>query len=100
MTREPIKSSTIRSIGHDAEAKTLEVEFHQSSCVVRIRGTSCGCNCSGGEVWQYAGVPPEEHSMLMNAPSVGSRFAKYFKAFPERYRAARVTTDERQATTE
>jgi hypothetical protein len=58
MERTAVSSSTIHSVGYDAETQTLEIEFH-----------------SGG-IYQYAGVPPSEHEALMGAASHG----KYFSA--------------------
>lgn len=58
MERQPVQSSNLASIGYDPEARKLHVEFRS------------------GAVYEYDHVAPEEHSMLMNAPSVGSHFAK------------------------
>jgi hypothetical protein len=56
MDRTPAKSSTIRAIGYDASTLTLEIEF------------------ADGEVYQYSGVPPREHTDLRTATSVGAYF--------------------------
>lgn len=61
MTRKPVKSSNLKSVGYDPTSKTLEVEFQ------------------GGAVHQYAGVPPEKHAALMKAKSVGSHFHKHIR---------------------
>jgi hypothetical protein len=53
MSRTPVKSSNIKSIGYDTATETLEVEF------------------SGERVYQYFGVPAELHSDLMTAKSHG-----------------------------
>ena len=53
MTREPVKSSHIRSIGYDPAERHLEVEF------------------SEGAVHRYLGVPPEVHRDLMASDSLG-----------------------------
>jgi len=57
MTRAPVTSSNIRSIGYDAEQRMLEVEFQNNA------------------VYRYQGVTPEEHAELMSAESVGAHFA-------------------------
>ena len=58
MERTPVTSSNIIAIGYDSENQTLEVEFNY------------------GSVYQYAGVPQEEHDGIMNADSKG----KYLNA--------------------
>jgi len=55
MTRRPVTSTAIRSIGHAGDI--LEVEF------------------ANGVVHQYTGVPREVHDHLVTAKSVGARFA-------------------------
>lgn len=58
MYRESVESSNIASIGYDEASRTLEVEF------------------LNGSVYEYSGVPPEEHRGLMDAGSHG----KYLNA--------------------
>ena len=58
MERTPVSSSDIHAIGYDAETQTLEVEFIK------------------GAVYQYTGVPANEHEAIMNADSKG----RYFNA--------------------
>lgn len=61
MIRTPIKSSTIKSVGYDAESKTMEVEF-------------------GSGRYRYADVPPEVHTGLVGAESAGKYFAANVRA--------------------
>jgi hypothetical protein len=56
MRRERVSSTSIASVGYDAEARTLEVEFHT------------------GRLYQYTGVPPRVHEELVHADSVGAYF--------------------------
>lgn len=64
MTRVPVQSSNLASIGYDPASKTLEVEFK-----------------SGG-VHQFLDVPAQHHEALMNAKSHGSHFhAKILNRF-------------------
>lgn len=56
MERQEVKSSNIRSIGY--ESGRLHVEF------------------SSGAVYEYSGVPAEEHKALVEAPSIGAYFAR------------------------
>lgn len=56
MTRIPVISSNLKSIGYDPSTETLEVEFRT------------------GQVHQYANVPGNLHKALMAAPSQGEFF--------------------------
>ena len=57
MERVHVSSSNIRSIGYDAEAQVLEIEFISSG------------------VYQYSDVPEQVHERLMSARSKGSFFS-------------------------
>lgn len=63
MTRTPVKSSHVKSVGHCVETNTLEIEFKD------------------GAVFQYKMVPASEHEALMKAPSVG----KHLRTVAARY---------------
>lgn len=54
--RQPVKSSSIRSIGYDPMSKTMEIEFNS------------------GAVYEYRGVTEETYQGLMNADSIGKHF--------------------------
>lgn len=69
MFRQPVTSSNIRSIGYDAEAHVLEIEFH-----------------SGG-LYQYFEVPQPVYDGLMAASSHGSFFHRYVR---DRYRYKKI----------
>jgi KTSC domain len=56
MERKRVSASKIRSVGYDAKAQILEIEFNS------------------GAIYQYARVSAEVHRRLMNAPSAGSYF--------------------------
>jgi hypothetical protein len=56
MTRQPVKSSNIKSVGYDRTARALEIEFHS------------------GQVHQYADVPPTKHAEMLKAKSIGQYF--------------------------
>lgn len=53
MERVAVSSSNIAAIGYDPDSQTLEIEF------------------TNGAVYQYFGVPPDEHDGFMNADSKG-----------------------------
>lgn len=56
ITRVPVTSSNINSIGHDPKSNTMEVEFKD------------------GSVYTYHDVPKDAHEALIGAKSVGSHF--------------------------
>lgn len=56
MTRTPVSSSNLASIGYDSSSQTLEVEFLKSG------------------VYQYSGVSQSTYSGLMAASSHGEYF--------------------------
>jgi len=56
MERKRVNASNIRSVGYDARARMLEIEF------------------SSGSIVQYAGVAPDVHRALLAAPSITSYF--------------------------
>lgn len=63
MSKQPVSSSAIVSIGYDPEAETLEVEF------------------GSGRVYQYYGVPSKLHEQIMQAPSKGQFLNTHIKNF-------------------
>lgn len=69
MDRKLVRSSDIASIGYDAEAQTLEIEFH-----------------SGG-IYQYFEVPESVYDELMNASSHGIYFHENIK---DKYESSKI----------
>lgn len=65
MTRQPVRSSNIRSVGYDIDSHELEIEFHH------------------GGIYLFHNVPPMLYHALMAAPSKGSYFARYIKEIYE-----------------
>ena len=62
MDKHPVaSSSTVRAIGYDSQAQTLEVEF------------------LSGWVYQYYGVPDHMHDQMMEAPSKGRFLNMYIR---------------------
>jgi hypothetical protein len=59
MTREPIESSSIKSIGHDPATNTLEVEYHRTG------------------VYQFHDVSADQHAAIMRASSAGTHLQKH-----------------------
>lgn len=70
MTRQPVTSTNIRSIGHDGG--TLEIEF------------------SSGAIYQYGGVSAEEHQALLGADSIGRHFGQHIRP---KFNGVRVETE-------
>lgn len=71
MERKSVSSSNLRSVGYDAETRTLEIEFHD------------------GGVYQYSNVPESIYNGLMSAGSKGSYFDSHIKKGPYQYRKVR-----------
>lgn len=61
MTRHPVQSSNIKSVGYDPVKKEMEVEFHS------------------GEIYAYHHVEPHTYKGLIEASSVGSYFHKHVR---------------------
>jgi hypothetical protein len=70
MERRPVNSSVIRSIGYDADAKVLEVEFRTA------------------RIYQYFEVPARVHEDLLHAKSIGEFFNHQIR---KEYRSVEVT---------
>ncbi len=68
MDRVPVVSTTMTSVGYDAETRTLEIEF------------------TGGALYQYFDVPEEIYQELMAAESKGTYFNTVFKSLGFEYR--------------
>ena len=51
--RQPVMSRALRSVGYDAEAEVLEIEFHS------------------GSVYAYEGVPSSVYEWLLRVPNKG-----------------------------
>lgn len=69
MDRFLVRSSSIRSVGYDATAAVLEIEFRL------------------GTLYQFTAVPPSVYDRLMTAPSKGKFFFLHIKG---RFRSRRV----------
>lgn len=63
MQRNPVKSSLIKSVGHDPVTNTLEVEFPNG-------------------VYRYPNVTAEEHASFIGAKSIGKHFGQFIKSRP------------------
>ena len=61
MERQLVKSSNIKSVGYDAETRTLEVEFN-----------------SGG-VYQHTDISPAQHKAFIESESPGRFYNANFR---------------------
>jgi KTSC domain-containing protein len=61
VNRVPVKSSNIKSIGHDPAEGLLHVEF------------------SSGDIYEYSGVSPAEHAALISSGSIGTHFHAHLR---------------------
>lgn len=69
--RHKVESSDISSIGYDADVRVLEVEFVSRA------------------VYQYANVPENVYTELMQAGSKGQYFNKYIR---DQYQSSKLST--------
>ena len=53
MTMQPVKSSNVKAVGHDADTNTLGVQFNS------------------GATYHYHDVPAEKHAALLKSESIG-----------------------------
>jgi len=70
MSREPIDSSVIASLGYAAARRILEIEFHS------------------GDIYEYFDVPEQEYAAFRSAESKGTYLNQIFK--PRGYRYVRI----------
>lgn len=92
MIREKVDSSSIHS--HASDETGSEFQFHAPDCAKLRQGRPGStkremphggdappraCNCEGGEVYHYPGVPAELHAAVVESPSIGQAFARSIK---------------------
>lgn len=65
MLRHHVRSSAVRSVGYDRADWVLQIEF------------------SGGKVYNYFRVPPDEFARLMKAASIGTHVNREIKPYYE-----------------
>jgi hypothetical protein len=79
MQREPVESSSLRSVGYDPVAQTLEVEFR-----------------SGG-IYRYLDVPPETFTAFLRDESLGRYFVRNIRNTYECWRLVRRAAESSQS---
>ena len=65
MTRKPVKSTAVRSVGYDADEWVLQVKY------------------AGGDIYNYFRVPATEYQRLIEAPSKGIHMNGEIKPYYE-----------------
>ena len=75
MQREPVESASLRSVGYDEAARTLEVEFN-----------------SGG-IYRYLDVPPDTYRTFRQDESLGRYFARNIRNTYECWKLVRRPAD-------
>lgn len=76
MTRQPVKSSQIASIGH--EGTTLEIEFKAHDPK------------KPNTVYQFANVTAKQHAAILKAKSIGRWFGKEIRSNPKKHQTMRI----------
>lgn len=71
-----VKSSQIRSVGHDAPTSTLAVQFKERT--------------GAAPMYHYGNVPPEMFAALRDAASPGAYLKSHIKAFPLKFPFKRI----------
>lgn len=69
ITREPVNSSNIASLGYDETTRTMEAEFY-------------GRRNQPNKVFRYHPITPDGYKELFNAESIGSYFNTHIKNNP------------------
>jgi hypothetical protein len=64
MTRHPVVSTNIRSIGYDRDTRVMEIEFVGSGKPA---------------IYRYSNVSAGDHIMLVTAKSIGKHFGAHIK---------------------
>lgn len=82
MTRTPVKSSQIESIGFNPETKKLQIAFVQRN------------PDKPQSVYEYSNVPAELHQALIGAESIGKAFGEKLKPFADQYPHRKLTAEE------
>jgi hypothetical protein len=72
MRRRRVESTTVLSLGYDAQRRVLEIEFKDS-----------------GEIYQYFDVPEWEYRAFLAADSKGTYLNQVFKKRGYRYERVR-----------
>ena len=77
MTRIPVKSGQIKSVGYNPAEKTLEVEFHSHGNAPNKPNPTT--------VYQYQHVTPQQHADMIASESVGSYFYKHLRPHKDKH---------------
>jgi hypothetical protein len=81
ISMQPIASSQLDSIGHDADTTTMAIRF-------KAKGEK------RGPLYHYANVTTEDFDALVGAESPGSHLRTHIKADPKKYPCVRIDEDD------
>jgi hypothetical protein len=84
ITRHPVTSSQIVSIGYDLPTKQLTIEFKPFKPKEGVPNS----------VYLYQNVEPETHAALIGAESIGRAFGQGIKKDPQRWPHRKLTPEE------
>lgn len=73
ITRQPVKSSQLVSVGHEPTENLMDVEFHPR------KGEKTGA------VYRYSNFTADDFKAFMEAESQGSHFLKQIKTQPNKH---------------
>lgn len=88
MTRTPVDSSQIASIGHNAENNELHIEFKS------FGKPKPGQEPRPNSVYAYSNVPREVFDAFMSAESKGKFFGSVIKTDPKTYPYRKLNEEE------
>lgn len=71
ITMQPVDSSQIHSIGHDADSQTLAIRFKSKA--------------GAGSLYHYANFAAEDFEAFKSAESIGAHFGKHIKPETTKY---------------
>jgi hypothetical protein len=77
---QPVASSQIQSIGHDAATNTLAIRF------TRNNGRAEG----PGPLYHYDNFTAKDFAAFRDAESAGRHFGQHIKPFPDKYPFQRI----------
>lgn len=76
ITMQPVESSQIAAIGHDAENKVLAIQFASKS--------------GAGSLYHYQNFDAEQFAAFAGSESVGKHFYAHIKPFAEKHPYAKI----------
>lgn len=98
--RKNVESTLIRSVGFDAESKTLEIEFQPAKKAQKAWEASGNEGLAPGPVFQYLPVPSELHAEMMGENQYGSPGKYFYHVIKPRYEGKEIKNEKETATSD